>query len=136
MLSLSPPLLTGRNRLSKFILLICIEIQLIYNAVLASAVPQSGPAVYKHTFFFRFFPTTGCYKVLNIALCAIQRALLLISSICSRKHRLTPSSCYPSLSHLWEPKVCFHTCEAVCFVNKYLCHCFRLHICHTIFVFV
>lgn len=72
--------------------LICIEVQLIYNAMLASDVQQSGSAIYKHKFFFRFFPATGYYKVLNTVLCAIQRTLLFIYFIYTSKYLLIPNS--------------------------------------------
>ena len=99
-LLLSPLLLMSRNRVSKLTLLICIEVR--FTMLLASDVQQSGSAIYKHRFFFRFFPATGYYKVLNIVLCAIQRTLLLIYFIYSSKYLLIPnSSAIPSLFRLW-----------------------------------
>ena len=56
-----------------------IEVQLIYNVVLISAVQPSDSGVYIHsvcvcvyTLFKTLFPTVVYYKILNIVPCAIQ----------------------------------------------------------------
>ena len=54
----------------KFSLIYFIEVKLIYNVVLISAVQQSDSVI--HTSFFIFFSIMVYHKVLNIVPCAIQ----------------------------------------------------------------
>ena len=55
-----------------------IEVQLIYNVALITAVQQSDSGIYTHiyiythTLFKIFFSTVVYYKILNIVPCAIQ----------------------------------------------------------------
>ena len=48
-----------------------INIQLICNVVLVSAVWQSDSVMHKYTFFFTFFSITVYHMILNIVPCAI-----------------------------------------------------------------
>ena len=49
-----------------------IEVELIYNVVLISAVQQSGSVAHICTFFTIFFSTMGYHRLLNIVPCATQ----------------------------------------------------------------
>ena len=48
-----------------------IEVQLIYNVVLISAVQQSDSFIHIHAFFFIFFSIMVYHRILNIVPCAI-----------------------------------------------------------------
>ena len=48
-----------------------IEVLLIYNVVLISAVQQSDSVICIYIFFFIFFHMV-CYRILNIVPCAIE----------------------------------------------------------------
>ena len=54
----------------KFSLIYFIEVKLIYNVVLISAVQQSDSVI--HISFFIFFSIMVYHKILNIVPCAIQ----------------------------------------------------------------
>ena len=49
-----------------------IELLLIYNFILISAVQQYDLVIHIHTFFFIFFSIMVYQKILNIVPCAIQ----------------------------------------------------------------
>ena len=57
-----------------------IEVELIYNVVLISAVHQGDSIMHIYTFFFIFFPTMVYLRVLNIVPCAIQYDLVIFNS--------------------------------------------------------
>ena len=48
-----------------------IEVQLIYNVVLISAVQQSDSVIHIYTFFFIFFSIMVYHRILNIVPCVI-----------------------------------------------------------------
>ena len=48
-----------------------IEVQLNFNAVLVSRVPQSDSSTYMS--LFRFFFFVGFYKLLNVVPCSIEQ---------------------------------------------------------------
>ena len=53
--------------------LFLVEVQLIYNVVLTSAIQQSDSVMHINTFFFLiFFSIMVYHRILNIVLCAIQ----------------------------------------------------------------
>ena len=62
------------NRNSQFLKIYFIEVWLIYNVVLISAVQQSDSVIhiYIYTFFFIFFSMMVYHRILNIVPCAIQ----------------------------------------------------------------
>ena len=63
--------------LYRFLKLIFIGVQLIYNVVLVSAVQQSESAkLYIYPRFFRFFSHIGHYRVLSRVPCAIPQVLI------------------------------------------------------------
>ena len=62
-----------------YLYLAFIEVQLIYNVVLISAIQQSYSV--KHILFFIFFPILVYSRILNIAPCVTQLLLLLFSRI-------------------------------------------------------
>ena len=74
------------------ILLLLIEVELIYNVVLASGVQQSDAVLYTYIFFCRFFSITGYYKILNIVPVPYSRSLLFIYFIYSSLYLFIPSS--------------------------------------------
>ena len=67
-----------------------IEVQLIYNVVLISAVQQMIQVSIYYTFFF----TMVYHRILNIVPCTIKQDLV-VYSVCNSLHLLTPNS--PSL---------------------------------------
>ena len=54
-----------------------IELQLIYNVVLISAVQKSDSVIHMYTFFLIFFSMMVYCRTLNIAPCAIQEDLIV-----------------------------------------------------------
>ena len=48
-----------------------IEVSLVYNVVLISAVQQSDSVILTYTFFFIFFSIMIYHRILNIVPCAI-----------------------------------------------------------------
>ena len=56
-----------------------IEVELIYNVVLISAVQQSDSVI--QTFFFIFFSIMVYHRMLNIAPCVIQQDLVIFTLI-------------------------------------------------------
>ena len=54
-----------------FLKFFSIEVQLIYNVVLISAVQQSNSVIQKYTFFKKFFSIMVYHRILNIVPCAI-----------------------------------------------------------------
>ena len=66
-----------------------IEVQLIYNIFLISAVQQSDSVIHS---FLIFFSIMVYHRILNTVLYAISRTLLFIHSIYNSLHLLTPNS--------------------------------------------
>ena len=52
--------------------LFLIDVLLIYNVVLSTAVWQSDSVIHVHTFFFMFLSIMIYYRILNIVPCALQ----------------------------------------------------------------
>ena len=62
-----------------FILFYFIEVQLIHNVVLISAVQQSDSVIHMYTFFFILFSIMVYHRILNRVPCAIQSDLVVYS---------------------------------------------------------
>ena len=65
-----------------------LEVQLIYNVVLISAVHQNDLVTYMYTFFFIFFSIVVYCRIVN----GVPEHRLILSSICNSLHLLTPDS--------------------------------------------
>ena len=98
---------------SAIILLMCywsiIDLQLF-------RCTASDSVIHTQVSFFRFFSTTGYYKILNIAPCAHSRTLLLISFIYSGSSVLYIVVIYRDSSPLFPSGNCefdFYVCEAI-----------------------
>ena len=63
--------------LSLAIIIFFIEVQLIHNVVLISAVQKSDSVIHIHTFFFILFSIMVNHRILNIVHCAVQQDLVV-----------------------------------------------------------
>ena len=67
---------TSRPIFFLIFLFFSMEVQLIYNFVLASGVQQSDSDIHIYTFFFIFFSIMVYHRILNIVPCAIQQDIV------------------------------------------------------------
>ena len=73
-----------------------MEVELIYNVVLISAVQQSEVVIHTQTLFKNFFFIIVYHRALNTVLCALHQGLMFIPSMYNSLH-------LPNLNLLFHP---------------------------------
>ena len=86
--------------------------------------------IHTHTFFFRFFPIVGNYKILNIVLCYTVCPGYFICFIYSSVCMLISSSWFIPLPPFpfGNHKIVFHVCESVLYISSFVSF-FKDYIC-------